>query len=92
MDKQTILDHLIAAQPTADLVLIHNYLPQGSSHVVGQLNQIHKQLYGRSVMLHCSSCVVDMFKRLYNHTKPNLINELTIKENVIRKTKSNRKP
>ena len=76
MLKQVHLDKLIAAQPVADLVLQHNYLPQGNSHVVSSLNEIHKEVYGRGVMLHCPSCVIDMFKRLYFHYKNELIAEL----------------
>ena len=91
MDKQALkqsqLDKLIAAQPVADLVLQHNYLPQGNSHIVSSLNELHKTVYGRGVMLHCSSCVTDMFKRLYFHYKHQLIDELTPKENAKGKTK-----
>ena len=91
MDKQTTLDKLIAAQPTADLVLNHGYLPQGSSMVVNTLNDIHKSTYGVGVQLYCSNCVVEMFKRLYNHLKPQLIEELTTKENGSRTTKKLKK-
>ena len=87
MDKQTILDKLLAAEPVADLVLKHNYLPQGNSHVINELNEIHRQLFNKGVMLHCSSCITDMMKRLYIHVKPQLINELTPKENGKGKTK-----
>ena len=87
MTNRDILDKLIAAQPTADLVLNHGYLPQGSSMVVNTLNDIHKSNYGVGVQLYCSNCVVEMFKRLYNHLKPQLIEELTPKKDVNRKTK-----
>lgn len=92
MTKQQQLDILIAAEPVADLVLKHNYLPNGYSSVVNQLNDLHKTVYGKGVMLHCSSCITDMVKRLYNHTKPQLINELTIIQDANGKTKGNRKP
>lgn len=87
MDKQKHLDSLIAAQPVADLVLKHNYLPQGNSQIVSSLNEIHRQVYGKGVMLHCNSCITDMFKRLYFHYKNELIAELTPKENAKGKTK-----
>lgn len=87
MDKQTILDKLIAAEPVAKLVLEHNYLPQGNSHVINELNEIHKKIFNKGVMLHCGSCISDMIKRLYIHVKPQLINELTPKEVEQPKTK-----
>lgn len=91
MDKAITLDKLIAAQPTADLVLLHGYLPQGSSHVVQSLNEIHKTAYGHGEQLYCADCVVRMFKRLYNHLKPQLLAELTPKEEVKPKSKKSAK-
>lgn len=87
MTKQQQLDILIAAEPVADLVLKHNYLPNGYSNVVNQLNDLHKTVYGKGVLTYCSSCITDMFKRLYFHYKHQLIDELTPKENASRKTK-----
>ena len=87
MDLQTKLDKLIAAQPVAELILKHNYLPSGNSHIIKSLNELHKEVYGKGVMLHCSSCITDMVKRLYNYTKPELIKQLTPKEDGKRKTK-----
>lgn len=92
MDQKDILDKLIAAKPLADLIIDHNYLPSGNYNVVVSLSEIYTYLYKGKVELHCPSCVREMFIRLYHYYYPDLIKELTPKEDATRKAKSNRKP
>ena len=85
MDEKVILDKLIAAKPLAELILLHDYLPSGNYNVVADLANIYKHIYKGNIQLHCSSCVKEMFVRLYNFYYPEAIK--STETNANRKTK-----
>ena len=51
-------------QDVFNLVLNHGYLPNGYSVIVRELDKIWTRIDGRSTKLHCSSCIIDLFKNL----------------------------